>query len=73
MNKKHFIRFNQKGETKVMPLRLWARENPHYFPNFGFTNNTADHPTTHYVRNFCVRELGADLEEDIDTVTVIIQ
>jgi hypothetical protein len=72
MNKKHYIKFNQNGLTIEMPIRSWARENTNYFPNFGFTNTTADHPTTHQIKNFCYKELEADLVEDIDTVTVII-
>ncbi len=72
MNKKHYISFIQNGTRTVMPLRAWGRENSHYFPNFGFTNTGADHPTTHQIRDFCVTELRAHLVEDIDSITVVI-
>jgi len=55
-----------------MPLRAWARENQHYFPNFRFTNTQDDHPTTHQIRDFCLRNLNTRIDENDRRVVLCI-
>jgi hypothetical protein len=39
MRKTYYIIFTRDGRQVEMKLREWARENQHYFPNYGFTNS----------------------------------
>jgi hypothetical protein len=64
MRKSYYIRFNHRGQKREVRLRLWARENPQYFPRYRFTNTQDDHPTTHEIRDYCVRNLNARIDEN---------
>jgi len=55
-----------------MKLRHWARDNQHCFPNFRFTNTQDDHPTTHQIRDFCVKNLNARIDENEYRVLIYI-
>lgn len=55
-----------------MKLRAWARENRQHFPNFGFRNAQDDHPTTHSIRDYCIRELNAHVDENDRRVIITI-
>lgn len=70
MRKKYYIRFTRDGRQVEMRLREWARENQHYFPNYGFTNSQDDHPITHHIRDYCVSNLNARV--DINDQRVIL-
>ena len=61
MAAKHFMIYYHRGTGTyvVTEPRPWARENQHYFPNYGFTNMKDDHPITHLIKNYCVRILKA--------------
>ncbi len=72
MRKTYHIRFTRDGRQVEMKLREWARENQHYFPNYGFTNSQDDHPITHYIRDFCVRHLNGRIDENERRVIVYI-
>jgi hypothetical protein len=72
MNKTHHIRINRNGQQIEMRLRVWARENQHLFPNFGFTNSQDDHPITHQIKEFCITNLNAQIDENDSRVIVII-
>jgi hypothetical protein len=72
MKKIFNIRFTRNGHQVEMRLRAWARENQHCFPNYGFTNTQDDHPITHQIRDYCVRNLNGRIEENDRRVTVYI-
>jgi hypothetical protein len=72
MRKTHSIWYNIRGQLREMPLRAWARENQHYFPDFGFTNTQDDHPTTYQIRDFCLRNLHAQVDENERRVVVYL-
>jgi len=55
-----------------MRLRVWARENQPLFPNFGFTNTQDDNPITHQIRDFCIKNLNARVDENDSRVVVNI-
>lgn len=72
MKKSYHIRFARHGQQIEMTLRAWARENQHFFPNFGFTNTQVDHPTTHQIRDYCIRNLNARVDENDRKVVLYI-
>jgi hypothetical protein len=72
MRKSYHIQFMQNGRQVEMGLRVWARANRHHFPGFGFTNTQDDHPTTHQIRDYCVNQLNARLDETERRVVVIL-
>lgn len=72
MRKTYYIRFVRNSRQVEMRLRAWARENQHYFPNYGFTNSQADHPITHQIRDYCVRNLNARIDENENRVIIYI-
>jgi|LakMenE18May11ns_1017448.scaffolds.fasta_scaffold9055943_2 hypothetical protein len=72
MRKSYHIRFMQNGRQVEMTLRAWARANQHYFPQFRFTNTQDDHPITHQIRDYCVNQLNARLDETERRVVVIL-
>jgi len=72
MRKSYHIRFNINGQQVEMKLRAWARENRQHFPNFGFRNAQDDHPTTHSIRDYCIRELNAHVDENDRRVIITI-
>ena len=72
MRKTYHINFARNGRQVEMPLRACARENQHCFPNYGFTNTQDDHPITHNIRDYCVKNLNARLDENDRRVIVYI-
>ena len=72
MRKTHHVRFTRNGQLVEMRLRVWARENQPFFPNFGFTNTQDDHPITHQIRDFCIKNLNARVDENDSRVVVNI-
>ena len=72
MRKTYHINFARNGRQAEMPLRAWARENQHHFPNYGFTNMKDDHPITYLIRDYCVRNLNALVDENDRRVIVYI-
>jgi hypothetical protein len=72
MRKTHHIIFPRNGTQVEMRLRVWARENQHYFPNYGFTNMKDDHPITHLIKNYCVRNLNGRIHENERHVVIYI-
>jgi hypothetical protein len=72
MKKTYHIIFTRDGRQVEMKLREWARENLHYFPNYGFTNSQDDHPTTHQIRDFCERHLNGRIDENERRVVIYI-
>ena len=72
MRKTYHIRFTRDGRQVEMKLRAWARENQHYFPNYGFTNSQDDHPITHQIRDFCERHLNARVDNNERRVIIYI-
>jgi len=72
MRKSFYIRFNRNNQQVEMKLRHWARDNQHCFPNFRFKNTQDDHPTTHQIRDFCVKNLNARIDENEYRVLIYI-
>ena len=72
MRKTYHINFARNGRQVEMPLRAWARENQHHFPSYGFTNMKDDHPITYLIRDYCVRNLNALVDENDRRVIVYI-
>lgn len=56
MNYKYFIRLKVNNNYITQSLKDWARNNQKEFPQYGFTNNSIDIPTTHQIRDYLIKE-----------------
>ena len=72
MRKAHYIIFPRNSTQVEMRLKVWARENQHYFTTFGFTNSQDDHPITHVIRDYCIRNLNDRIDENKRRVVIYI-
>jgi hypothetical protein len=72
MRKTYYIRFTRNGRQVEMRLRLWARTNQQHFPNYNFSNTQDDHPTTHQIRDYCINNLNARIDQNDQRVILYI-
>ena len=71
MRKTYYIRFIRNARQVEMRLRAWARENQNFL-NYGFTTSQDDHPITHQIRDNCLRNLNARIDENERRVIIYI-
>lgn len=62
-NRRFYVEYYIHNVLQRRPIRRWADEFRHVFPEFGFTNSQSDFPTTHLIANRLERMYGFERRE----------